>query len=1222
MNRPLTPNEITRRLVGMTRGLRSRIAVAAVLGLLAAAVGVARLAVQGVALASLFDGAPFGEVVPALGAVVALPVARLVFVTLQQLVGHHTAAIMKVRLRAKIYAHLLDLGPSTLGAGRTGGLLVAAVEAVEQLDAYFGQYLPQLVVSLVAPVAIFALMFWIDPLSAALFITVAALAMLAPLPFRSRTSTNSAERRRAYDALAADFVDAVQGLPTLRAFGQGRRVGAELAERSWALFRATMGVLALNIAEGGAANVCMLLGTAVTLSWGAVRVQSGDLGLAPLMMLLFLGVEIFRPIRELRQLRHRNLLAMASAQGFLELLDRRPPVTDPTMPAVEPGMAITPSIVFDAVSFTYPRAIDGPRREPALDRVSLEVPPGGSLAIVGPSGAGKSTIAALILRLYDPDGGQVRLGGHDLRSLTRDQVRAHVAIVSQETYLFHGTVAENLRVARADATDDDLARACRAAGAHDFVVELPSGYDTVVGERGLRLSGGQRQRLAIARALLKDAPVLVLDEATAHVDAGNEATIQEALGVAMRDRTTIVIAHRLSTVSRCDRVAVLDRGRVIEVGPPAALLDAGGTFARLVATQAAATATAGDKDTPGVETAREAIRLPDTFVTTARSSTTHHHGPSPMVADIDAGAVATGTRLLALVRPQWVRLGVTLAAGILGAAAAVALGVASGMLAGGAGDRDEIGTLVVAVPLAAAMAASLAWFESWISHDMAYRLLCEMRIALYTKLERLAPAYLLGRRTGDLTSMMTGDIETVESFFAHAIAPAFVAVAVPGFALAVLAANAWPLAIVLLPFLALVAASPALVWRTTDDLGMRLRNQTGVVNAHVTDSVQGLREIVAFSYGNRRLAEIVQQSEGLTALQVQYGRQLGFQAGIVEGTQAFGGLAVLGFGGWLASTGDTVSATDLPLLTMLAFTCFGPISQISQVAKELQGAFASGRRLFDVHDASVAVNDGAGIADHASPRGVAALEFDAVTFAYEPGLAPALANVSFRVMPGETVAVVGASGAGKSTVAHLAFRFWDPQAGTIRVAGHDARSYRLDDLRRSMALVSQDVYLFRQTVRDNVRLGRPETTDTAVEDACRAAQAHEFIMALPDGYDTHLEERGSSLSGGQRQRLALARALLVDAPLLILDEATSHLDAANEVAVRDAVRGASNDRAVLVIAHRLSTIRQADRIVVLDVGRVVEAGTHDELVAREGAYAQLVRTQVEASERTMVASLA
>ena len=1216
------PASIPRRLFAQTDGVRGRIALAAGFGLLASASGVLRLSVQGVALASLFAGKPFGDVVPWLLAVVALPLLRLTFITLQQLVGHETAARMKVRLRGRIYAHLLDLGPGSLGTRRTGDVLVAAVEAVEQLDIYFGRYLPQLVVSFAAPVGIFLLMAWIDLPSALLFLAFAALALLAPNLFRTRTNVTSVERRRAYDDLAAEFVDAIQGLPTLKAFGQGGRTGKDLARRSWSLFEATMSVLALNIAEGGVSNVAMLVGAAVTLAWGAVRVEAGDLGLAPLMILLFLGVEVFRPIRELRQLRHGNLLAMASAIGIFDLFDTRPVVTDPATSAVPAGKAIEPVIALRDVTFTYPRATGGAARQPALGRsletgggVSFAVPAGGSLAIVGPSGAGKSTVVSLLMRFFDPQGGTVMIGGHDLRTMTRAQVRDQMALVSQDTWLFHGTVADNLRVARTDASDADLVRACTAAGAHAFVSELPAGYGTIVGERGLRLSGGQRQRLAIARALLKDAPILILDEATSHVDAENEAIIQTALAEAMRGRTTIVIAHRLSTVSQCDQVVVLDRGQVVEAGSPADLRQRDGAFARLVAAQEVAYAVEDSADFVPVDaTPVQSPTEPERVASVSKVSMT---AVAEADAD-DAGAIETGWRLLQLVRPQWVRLSITLAAGILGAAASVALGVTSGILAGAAGvpgNSDTVATLTIGVPVIAIVAAGLAWFESWISHDMAYRLLCEMRIALFARLERLAPAYLLGRRTGDLTSMMTGDIETVESFFAHAIAPAFVAVLVPGFALAVLAANSWVLALVLVPFLIAVGFSPYLIGSRTDRIGNRLRAQTGLVNAHVADSVQGLREVLAYSYGTRRLAEITRQSEALTSLQVAYGRQLGFQTGMIEGTQAYGGLAVLAFGGWLSTQG-TIRATDLPLLTMLAFTCFGPIAQISQVAKELQGAFGSGRRLFRVHDAPVAVDDGPGVrTDAGSPADHPAIEFDGVTFAYEPDLPPALADVSFAIRAGETVALVGQSGAGKSTVAHLALRFWDPQVGMIRVEGRDARTDILDDLRGRMAVVTQDIYLFRRTVRENIRLARPEATDADVEAACRRAQAHQFIEALPDGYDTRLEERGASLSGGQRQRLALARALLRETPILILDEATSHLDAANEASVRDALVAASAGRAVLIIAHRLSTIRNADRIVVLHAGRIAEVGTHADLMSRDGAYANLMKSQMRQDAR-------
>ena len=1213
------------RLASLTKGMRGRIILAALFGLGAVTTGVARLSLSGTAVAMVFEQQPFMEILLILLGVLALPMLRIVFTMAQQFIAHETAAKMKVKLRTALYSHLLRLGPGFTQKQRTGEVVVKAVDSVEQLETFFGRYLPQLVVAGVAPVGILIFMTILDWQSAVIFLAFAVLTYVAPTFFRRATYRASGGRWQANRELSADFIDAIQGLATLKIFGRSTEWGRMLADRARALSTSTMKVLGINIAAGGVSMLFMSLGAALVLAWGAIRVDQGTLELTPLMIVLFLGVEIFRPLRELNQLYHTGLLGTSSAIGMFSLLDEKPEVLDAADRAATDDSAaatvvdeatLEPSVGFESTTFTYEQ---GDR--PALEDVSFTVPAGSTLGIVGPSGAGKTTVTNLLLRFFDPQSGRILLGGHDLRDIPLDALRRQVSIVAQDTYLFHGTVLENIRLARPEATDAEVLAAAQAANAHEFIPRLLSGYHTIIGERGQKLSGGQRQRLAIARAILKDAPILILDEATSHVDSGNEAVIQEALERLMRNRTTIVIAHRLSTVAGADQIIVLDQGACVERGSHADLMAHDGVYARLVAAQSRQPAATGPAEAfaagatngntletdalAGVERSREESASNEAAGDGHFLRSAGHAKP---IEPVSIGAWETSSRLMRLIRPEWLEFAITVGSGLVKAGATIALGVASAMLAGRVATDGGLGPLIPIVLALAVTVALFTWIEAWISHDMAYRILADMRIKLFDTLDRLAPAYMYSRRSGDLTSVVTSDIETVESFFAHAAGPILVAIMVPLVALAFLLNMSWLLALSLVPFLILVGLSPHYIGRHTDRLGNRLRAELGEVNAHMADSVQGLREVVVFSQDGRRLQEIHDKSDALTVLQVRYGKQLGFQQGAIEGIQAVGALVVLILGAYLVNEG-LMGAAALPVATMLALTCFTPVAEIARIVKELANAFGSGRRVFAVQDEPVPVDDGHGVSPESAA--VPAVQFDDVWFNYGPGEPQALSSVSFAVEAGQTVALVGPSGAGKTTVAHLLMRFWDPQQGRITFGGHDIRGFELDDLRSRISLVSQDIYLFNLSIRENLRLARPDATDAEIEKAAKMASAHEFIQTFPRGYDSVVGERGTSISGGQRQRLAIARALLKQAPILILDEATSHLDTENEREVRAAIAELMEGRTTLVIAHRLSTVRDADKIIVLDDGRVTQQGSHDELLDATGTYADLVRVQVQ-----------
>lgn len=1183
------------RLWGYTKGVRARIFGAVAIGILAVLFGIARLALLGWLIARVFQGVPLDELIPAFVGVAAVMIVRGGLEYLRTMIAHDTAAKVQVHLRTVIFDKVTELGPAHFGLERTGDAILAMIDGVEQLEIYFGQYLPQLIVSILTPLLIFGVVVFLDVPVALVMLAAALVTLIAPQVFHTWDKNNSLGRSRAYRAFAAEFLDSVQGLATLKAFGQSGPRAKTLKAKADDLFKSTMWVLATNSLARGITDTGIAVGAAATLALGAFRVADGSMDLAPLIMILMLGVEVYKPLRDMRSLMHNGMVAQASAQTIFHLLDSTAIVQEKEG-AATPAEVI-PTVTFENVSFAYP----GGKRTAHAD-LDFEVTAGERVGFVGPSGVGKSSIVRLLLRFYDPDKGAVKIGGHDLRDLSFDAIRSQIAVVNQDTYLFHGTVADNLRVGKPDATAAEIEAACRAANAHEFVAKLPHHYDTVIGERGIRLSGGQRQRMAIARAILRDAPILVLDEALSAVDAENEAIIQDALDRLMEGRTTLIFAHRLSSVIDADRILVLDEGKVAETGTHAELMLKHGVYHRLMAAQA--------EESVEQEVVIGGGRPLDTGIGDAPT-----YSEEAQFAATDAIVKAEGLGWAGAIRelmkhivPYKGKLALTFGFGVTRVVSFIGIGAVGALAVRAVKTGEPFVDLLILLAVLAPMAGIFHWFESWIAHDMAFRLLAEMRIALFEKLDRLAPAYMVRRRTGDMVAMATHDVETVEYFFAHTVAPAFVAALIPSIIVGVLIYFDWVLAAALAPFLILVALNPVLMRGRIDELGSRAREALGELNAHAVDTIQGLGEIIAFQRTSERRTELIERTENHHHVRLPFFRDLTFQTSLLEVATGLGGLAVVIAGAWLVDAGRLESGF-MPLLTLLSMAAFLPISEISNVGRQLADTLGSTRRLYAVDSEPVPVTDGPGVADLKTEGGVP-IKLDTVDFQYEAGNRRALHGTAFDAPAGRTIALVGPSGAGKTTIAHLLMRFWDPEEGSIKLGGHDLRDYKLDDLRRRIALVAQDTYLFNDTLRANILIANPDADEAALMHALEQASLGDFVTGLPDGLETMVGERGMRLSGGQRQRVSIARAFLKDAPVLILDEATSHLDAVNEQAVREALEALMADRTTIVIAHRLSTVRGADLIVALNEGRVIETGTHDELLAKGGLYAQLVAHQL------------
>ena len=580
---------IDKRVLKFAPGARRWIALTFLSGLMGSTANIALLFLAGRIIVGIYDGRTLLSMLDLFSGMLAAIGLRAIAEASRDITAQRSAAMVKSSVRKRINQHLLDLGPSFVEMRNTSALATTVLDGVEALEAYVGLYVPYMALCLVMPVLLFlGFAIYVDLISALMLMAFVPLVPLSLLIFTNLEEWKVGRRAwETYRELSAYFAESLQGLATLKLFNQSERRGQELHRRSRDLERALVQSLQLYFGASFVSEVVPVLGYSLTMIVSSFRLSQGGLLMDKLVMVLLLGSLFYEHVSNLLLYHHYSLQGRRSANAIFELLDQRPEVLDSQ--AIAPS-AIEPEIRFEGVFFSY--HCD----RPVLHNISFEVKPGSTVALVGATGTGKSTVIDLLFRFHDPQEGRILLGGYDIRSLPLNFLRSQMALVAQEPYLFYDTVENNLRLGNPGASHEEIVRAAEAANAHQFIVALPEGYQTVIGERGVLLSGGERQRIAIARALLKGAPVLLLDEPTSSIDAENEEDIQKALGRLQSQRTVMIIAHRLSTVRKADCILVMERGRIAESGSHEELLANGGIYAHLVAAQSLDIPECGDDE--------------------------------------------------------------------------------------------------------------------------------------------------------------------------------------------------------------------------------------------------------------------------------------------------------------------------------------------------------------------------------------------------------------------------------------------------------------------------------------------------------------------------------------------------------------------------------------------------------------------------------------------------